>query len=203
MKGHGTKERLLRVGLDQLSVLGLAGVTVGQLADASGLSKSGLFAHFRSKEQLQIELLDETARLAGHTVVAPAMQAPIGLPRLQALVGLWLGWSRQAGLNGGCPVAAAMFELDDIDGAVRDHAQRLEAQWRALLGQCVGQAVAQGHLATDTDVDQFVWELCGIYLSHHAASRFVRDPHAAARAARAFDALVHRYRAQPAPKRGT
>lgn len=204
MRGTDTKERLLRIGLDQMSINGLSGVTLGQLASASGLSKSGLFAHFRSKEQLQIELLNEMAQAADRVVVGPAMQAAEGLPRLAAVMDHWLGWSRRAGLRGGCPVAAALFELDDVEGEVRSHAARLEAHWREQLRQFVLEARRAGHLSADTDVEQFVWELCGIYLSHHVSSRFHRDDGAGARAKTAFDALVHRHRPprhQPSPAR--
>lgn len=196
MKGNDTKQRLLRIGIDQMSVGGLSGVTLGQLAAASGLSKSGLFAHFRSKEQLQIELLDEMAETANRVVVEPAMRAPEGLPRLAALMEHWLGWSRRAGLSGGCPVAAAMFELDDVESEVRSHAAEMELQWRGLLGQLVLEAKNVGHLTAGTDVEQVVWELCGIYLSHHVSTRFVRDGSADTRAKTAFDALMHRH--QPA-----
>ncbi len=198
MKGNDTKERLLRVGLDQMSVNGLSGVTLGQLASASGLSKSGLFAHFRSKEQLQIQLLDEMAQAADQVVVAPAWRAAEGLPRLVALMDHWLGWSRRAGLNGGCPVAAALFELDDVESEVRSHAAKLEQHWRELLRQLVLAARSLGHLSVETDVDQFVWELCGIYLSHHVSSRFRRDDDADARAKTAFSALLRRYEPSPA-----
>lgn len=193
MKGNDTKERLLRIGLDQMSVQGVAGVTLGQLASASGLSKSGLFAHFRSKEQLQIELLDETTLAAGRVIVEPAMQAAEGLPRLRAVVELWFGWSSRAGLRGGCPVAAGLFELDDAEGDVRAHAAKLEADWREQLSHFVLEAKWLGHLSADTDVEQFVWELCGIYLSHHVSNRFLREGDAYARARTAVDALVQRH----------
>lgn len=192
MKAANTRAALLRAGLEIVSVAGVAGVTLGRLAAASDLSKSGLFAHFRSKQQLQIDLLDEAAHLAREHVVEPAMVAPDGLPRLQALVEGWLGWSRRAGLPGGCPVAAALFELDDLEGAVRDHAAALEQLWRNLLRSLVGRAIALGHLHRDTDADQFVWELCGIYLTHHASARFLRDRSADARARTALDALLRR-----------
>jgi AcrR family transcriptional regulator len=101
-----TRSRLLSLGLDTLSAEGLAGLTIGRLAADAQMSKSGLFAHFRSKEQLQLELLEEATKLADAEVVAPAMQAQEGLPRLRALFAKWLGWSSRAGLRGGCPVAA-------------------------------------------------------------------------------------------------
>jgi len=194
MKGSETKERLLQIGLDQMSVHGLGGLTLGQLATASGLSKSGLFAHFRSKEQLQIELLDQMTQTAERIVVKPAMLAAEGLPRLMAVMEHWLGWSRRAGLNGGCPVAAALFELDDIEGEVRVHAAKLEERWREQLRQFVLEAKWLSHLSDETDIDQFVWELCGIYLSHHVSSRFLREDNADARAKTAFEFLIQRHR---------
>ncbi|MBZ9772395.1 TetR/AcrR family transcriptional regulator [Mesorhizobium sp. CO1-1-8] len=195
MKGSRTKERLLRVGLDQVSVFGLSAVTLGQLADASGLSKSGLFAHFQSKEELQLELLDQFVSVIGRRVAEPAMRAAPGLPRLHRLLELWLGWPARAGLSGGCPLSAALFELDDLDGRVRDHVRELEAQWRAMLVEVVSDAVAEGDLSTDTDVDQFVWEICGIYLAHHVASRFVRNRRARVRARTALAGLIERHQA--------
>lgn len=191
-KAETTKERLLWIGLDALSAEGLSGLTLGRLAGAADMSKSGLFAHFRSKEQLQIDLLDEMARTANRYVVAPAMAAPAGLPRLRALVEAWLGWSTRAGLRGGCPIAAALFELDDLEGEVRAHVVRLEGRWRGLLAELTRQAAALGDFRADLDIDQFVWELCGVYLSHHASRRFLRDPAADDRAKSAFAALIQR-----------
>ena len=104
----------------------------------------------------------------------------------------WLGWSVRAGLSGGCPVAAALFELDDRPGPVRDHVAMLERRWRDLLASLTAEAVERGELCQDLDVAQFVWELCGVYLSHHAASRFLHDPLANEHACRAVDALVER-----------
>ncbi len=190
-----THERILHQGLALLSQVGLAGVTLGMLADRVGMSKSGLFAHFRSKEDVQIGLLSYMGQCARQQVVAPAMQAAEGLPRLQALVQHWLGWAPRAGLPGGCPVAAALFELDDVDGPVRQQVLAMEREWRGLLTQLVRQAITLGHFRHDLDVEQFVWELCGIYLSHHAAQRFLRATDADARAQTAFQALLTR--AQP------
>ena len=179
-------------GVDLLSRRGLSGVTIGVLADEAGLSKSGMFAHFRSKEAVELALLDHMAELASRAVVGPALAAPPGLTRLVLLVANWLGWPSRAGLGGGCPVAAALFELDDLDGAVRDHVLTMEQRWRGLLTETCRDAVAQGDLATDLDVEQFVWELCGVYLSHHASARFLKDPRSDQRAMTAFAALLRR-----------
>jgi AcrR family transcriptional regulator len=197
-----THERILEQGLALMSQSGLAGVTLGVLADQVGMSKSGLFAHFRSKEDVQIGLLQYMAQFATAHVVQPAMSADEGLPRLKALVRNWFGWAQRAGLPGGCPVAAGLFEFDDVEGAVRNQILAMESQWRGLLKQLVQQAIDRGHLRQDLDVDQFVWELCGIYLSHHAAHRFLRAADADRRAHTAFQALLERALPIPGNRKG-
>ncbi len=189
-----TKERILSSGLSLLARDGFSGITLGVLAQQSGMSKSGLFAHFGSKEEVQLSLLAETERRAAHTFIDTAMAKPQGRRRLQALVEGWLGWSEKAGLPGGCPIAAGMFELDDMaaDNPVRQRLLTMEQQWRALLAQLTTEAKDLGEFSADLDVDQFVWELCGIYLSHHTSHRFVRDPQARERALSAFGGLLSR-----------
>lgn len=189
-----TIDRILDRGLEMLSVTGLSGVTFGTLADEVGMSKSGLFAHFRSKEDIQLRLVARAGALVAAQVVAPAMAKPPGLPRLAALMRGWLGWTRRAGLSGGCPIASALFELDDLGGEVRTQVAEAEARSRAVLAGLVGEAVADGTLRPDADTDQIVWELRGIYLGHHVSSRFAAEPLADEHAWRAFEALVARYR---------
>jgi AcrR family transcriptional regulator len=124
-----------------MSRSGLAGVTLGVLADQVGMSKSGLFAHFRSKEDVQIELLTHMAELVMAHVIEPSMTAGEGLPRLRALVSYWFGWAQRAGLPGGCPVAAGLFEFDDIEGRVRNKILELEGEFRRQLTELVQHAV--------------------------------------------------------------
>jgi AcrR family transcriptional regulator len=187
-----TRERILDQGIALMSQSGLEGVTLGVLAERVGMSKSGLFAHFRSKEEVQIGLLEHTSVVGAAHIIAPSMQKPEGLPRLKALVSNWFGWAPRAGLPGGCPVAAGLFEFDDVEGPVRDKILEMEAEWRGLLTQTVREAMSLGHLRPDLDAVQFVWELCGIYLSHHAAQRFLKSPDADRRAAFAFESLLAR-----------
>ncbi len=187
-----TRERILDQGLALMSQSGLEGVTLGVLADQVGMSKSGLFAHFRSKEEVQIRLLEHSGVLGAAQIIEPSMKEPAGLPRLKALVRNWLGWASRAGLPGGCPVAAGLFEFDDVEGPVRNKILEMEAQWRGLLIQTVADACSLGHLRSDLDAAQFVFELCGIYLSHHTAQRFLKSPDADRRAQIAFAALLAR-----------
>jgi AcrR family transcriptional regulator len=186
------RAKLLASGLHMISQEGLGGVTLGRLAQQVGISKSGVFAHFHSKDQVQIALLDHSAELAARRVVEPALREPDGLPRLRALVANWFGWAERASLPGGCPVAAAMFELDDVDGPVRDKVAQMSEEWSALVVGAVQRAVDLGHLRADLDVEQFVWELFGMYLGHHASSRFVRYAGADERAKTALDGLFAR-----------
>jgi AcrR family transcriptional regulator len=187
-----TRERILHTGLALMSQSGLNSVTLGVLAEQVGMSKSGLFAHFRSKETVQIELLNHMREFAAEHVLRPSLAADEGLPRLRALIGNWFGWAQRAGLPGGCPIAAGLFEFDDVEGAVRSKILEMESSFRAMLTGLVQRAVELGHLRHDLDVEQFVWELCGIYLAHHAAHRFLRSADADSRAQAAFEALIDR-----------
>ena len=193
--GRATRDRILDAGLDLLSASGFAGVTIGVLANHVGMSKSGLFAHFKSKEDIDIALLEQMVEVAHKNVVVPAMRAQQGLSRLTALVDNWFGWSTKAGLLGGCPAAAGMFELDDVEGPVREKLLELEKQWNEMLKQFIAESIATGDLRQDLDIDQFIWELMGFYLNHHASRRFMRNRDANMRARKAFQGLIDRSRA--------
>lgn len=173
-----------------MSSSGLNAVTLGVLADRVGMSKSGLFAHFRSKEAVQIALLNYTAEVVEEWIIKPTMNAAPGLSRLQTLVRHWFGWTRRAGLPGGCPIASGFFEFDDTEGVVRDKIVEMENEWRGFLKQLIGEAIDEKQFRKNLDVDQFVWELCGIYLSYHAAHRFLRSGDADMRAEKAFQNLL-------------
>jgi AcrR family transcriptional regulator len=194
-----TKDRIIAEGLDLLTRNGFAGVTLGVLAQQTGMSKSGLFAHFGSKSEVQLRLLDESMLVATTTIFEPAMKSPVGLPRIRAVFERWLGWTTKAGLHGGCPVVGGFFEFDDaefddaaLDDPVRQRLAAIEAQWRRFLVDLTSAAIDSVHLKAGLDIDQFVWEMAGIYLSHHVSYRFTRDPRATERALTAFEGLVSR-----------
>lgn len=159
------------------------------------MSKSGLFAHFASKEDLQIAMLDFAAERFGEKVVVPALATRRGLPRLKAAFGHWLDWAERAALPGGCLFYAAAAELDDRPGPVRDRLVELQNEWFAALRRIIGTAVEEGDLEPRLDVDQFVAEMWGILLNHRFAGRLMRDRLADQRARKSFERLIQRHRA--------
>ena len=194
-KGELTRQAILERAARMASRIGLEGLTIGALADELELSKSGLFAHFRSKEALQLEIL----RMAGvrmiETVVKPALAAPRGEPRVRALFERWLAWEQSPSLPGGCPFMAASFELDDRPGPVRDFVVQNLRDWMDTLAGAARIAVHEGHFRTDLDCEQFAHDCQGIGLAFVHASRLMRDAKAHARAANAFEALLGACRA--------
>jgi AcrR family transcriptional regulator len=194
-KGEQTREAILTHALGLATRIGFEGLTIGRLADDLRMSKSGLFAHFRSKEGLQLEILRMAGSRMVDTVVKPALSAPRGEPRVRALFEGWLAWEQSPGLPGGCPFMAASFELDDRPGPVRDFVVQNLRDWLDTLAGAARIAVQEGHFRGDLDCEQFAHDCQGIGLAFVHASRLMRDPKARARAAIAFDALVRAARA--------
>lgn len=189
-KGEHTRARILEAGVRMASQSGFSGISLAPLADACALSKSGLFAHFDSKESLQIALLEFAAERFRDTVVAPTLATRRGLARVRAAFDLSLDWAERAKLPGGCLFYAAAAELDDQPGPVRDRLVALQEQWFDSLRRIVATAVESGELSTRTNVAQFVSEFWGILLMHRVAGRLLRDPRATQRARRSFTRLV-------------
>ncbi|MPZ95187.1 MAG: TetR family transcriptional regulator [Propionibacteriales bacterium] len=188
-KGEVTRSAILDEAMQTASLVGLGGLSIGQLAETTEMSKSGLFAHFRSKEQLQLQVLERTRERFTDVVIRPALSAPRGIARVRRTFDGWLGWADDV-LNGGCIFVAASVELDDQPGALRDALVRSELDWLELLATVAGTAVSEGEFRDDLDVEQFAYEEHGVMLVHHHASRLLHDPRAADRTRRAFDSLV-------------
>ena len=174
-KGEETRQAILDEALALSSQVGISGLSIGSLADRAGMSKSGLFAHFGSKEELQIAVLREGQQRFVDTVVRPALKAPRGIARLRAILANWLDWTRKARLPGGCPMNAAAQEFDDQPGAVRDAVEAGLADGRRMLANAVRLAVEAGELRPDTDVEQFVFEFSGIVLITMQNQRLFRE----------------------------
>jgi len=189
-KGDRTRTAILEHATGLASQLGLTGLTIGLLADDLRLSKSGLFAHFRSKETLQIQVLEHAGAKFVEQVVRPSLREPRGEPRLRSLFEHWLTWDTAQAQPGGCVFAQAASELDDRAGPVRDRLVQLQREWIGVLVTSVGLGVAAGRFRADTDSAQFAQDVYGVMLAFHHAWRLLGDPQAEARARRAFGALL-------------
>jgi AcrR family transcriptional regulator len=189
-KGEETRAAILERGVRLATQTGLDGLTIGRLATDLGLSKSGLFAHFRSKEALQIQVLDAAAERFVDEVVKPAVREPRGEPRMTALFDRWLAWSKSNSGPGGCLFVAAAAELDDRPGAVRERLVALQKGWLEMIGIVFRAGVSEGRFRPDADADQFAHDLYSVMLGFHHAWRLLRDPRAEERARSAFERLL-------------
>lgn len=199
-KGEQTRAAILDEALKIASKLGLEGLTIGSLAEATGMSKSGLFAHFGSREDLQLAVLEHAAQLYGEKVFVPVLKIERGLPRLRALFERWLDWALESGLPGGCIMISAAIEYDDRPGPIRDAAIANQHRGNAITKKAVRLAIDEGHLAPSTDPEQISFEMLGIVLASHNHRRLLGDREARKRALTAFDELVSRH-AAPARSR--
>ncbi len=188
-KGTETRAAILDEAADLASRVGLGGLTIGTLATQTGLSKSGLFGHFSSKEALQIGVLARARERFVDMVLRPALATPRGEQRVRALFEHWLTW-QQGGLAGGCLFVDAASEFDDQEGPVREELLRSERDKAESVRTIVATAVVEGDFTADLDLEQFAFELEGIMLTHHHSARMLRVPDATARAHTAFDRLV-------------
>ncbi len=191
-KGEVTRQAILDHAMRSASTKGLDGLSIGVLATDLGMSKSGLFAHFSSKEALKVAVIERAAVLFYEAVMLPSLRAERGLPRIRAIVSHWIGWAERMGLPGGCFFMAAAVELDDQPGAPRDALVRSQADWRDALSKAVEIAVSSGDFEAHVDPSQFAHDLWAIVLGYYYASRLMLDERARERALHAFDALVER-----------
>ena len=186
-KGEATRETILDHAVHLARRVGLEGLTIGRLATDLNLSKSGLFAHFKSKEMLQIQVLENAAARFVATVLRPALEKPRGEPRLRALFENWLEWERRPG---GCVFVQAAADLDDREGPARDRLVDLQKQWLDAIATTARGARREGHFQANVDPGQFAYELNGIILAYHHAARLLREADAEPRARKAFEALM-------------
>lgn len=188
-KGELTRTAILDESVQLASRVGFGGLSIGQLAGQTEMSKSGLFAHFQSKEQLQLQTLERARAKFVDVVVRPALAAERGETRLRTLFDRWLTWSATA-LEGGCIFTAAAAELDDQPGPLRDALVRNQRDWLELVATVAGTAVSEGQFRADLDLAQFAFQAHGTMLAHQHAARLLRDPRADEHARRAFESLI-------------
>lgn len=191
-KGEATREVILDAASRLARTVGLGGMTIGTLATSTELSKSGLYAHFKSKESLQLQVLEHAKGRFVTAVIVPALAAPRGEPRLRALFETKIRWNAQPG---GCIFTAAAIELDDQPGLVRDRVVRDQQDWMETVAEVFRSGVVEGHFRDDVEPDQFAFEFDGVMLSHHTCKRLLGDEAAETRARRAFETLLTTVRA--------
>jgi AcrR family transcriptional regulator len=190
-KGQQTRAAILDAALGLASHVGLEGLSIGALAEVTQMSKSGVFAHFGSREELQISVVREYHAKFEEEVFFPALRQARGLPRLRALFELWVR-RVSVEIDAGCIYISGAVEFDDRPGPVRDALASMVRGWHSALERAIGLAVEEGHLKADTDAMQLLFELHGLILALHHDARFLRTPGAEDRARRAFEhALAH------------
>jgi len=193
-----TLAAILDTALAMAAADGLESLTIGAVAKRLGLSKSGVFSRVGSREALHLAVIEEYDRRFLQDVFVPAMREPRGLPRLNAIVRLWLQRTRDVDIRTGCIYCAGSFEFDDREGPLRDLLLDGTRRWRTALKRCVIQAIDAGHLRPDTDAEQLVFELDGLFIALMREARFLRDPRAADRTWAAYERLVRSLQADPA-----
>ncbi len=174
-KGIASRELILARAYELAQENGLEGLSIGTVAISAGMSKSGVFAHFGSREQLQLALLESVGARFVEFIKTPALREPRGLPRLRKVTERWCEWSRAH--RTGCVLLSAAVEYDGRrDGAIREHVLRQQAFWRDELRRAIGLAVDAGHLRRDTDTTQLAFEIYSLMLGlHHDAGLFGYD----------------------------
>ena len=196
MKGQQTRATILDAALGLASQMGLEGLSIGALAEVTRMSKSGVFAHFGSREELQISVVREYHAKFKEEVFVPAMRQPRGLPRLKALFDLWVR-RVSVEIDSGCLYISGAVEFDDRPGPVRDALVAMVLSWQDALERAIAMAVDEGHLRADTEAEQMLFEVHGLILALHHDARFLCKPGAVDRARAAFARVLAHYATAP------
>jgi len=191
MKGRQTKAAIVDAALGLASQIGLEGLSIGALAEVTGMSKSGVFAHFGSREELQISVIREYHDRFESEVFYPALSCGRGMPRLQSLFDNWMQRTSTE-IDSGCIYISGAVEFDDRPGSVRDALASSVNTWQNALQRAVAQAQEEKHLNNKADPLQIAFEIHGLILALHYEARFLRNPGAAERARQGFTAIVAR-----------
>jgi len=192
IKGQQTKAVIVQAALGLASQIGLDGLSIGAVAEVTGMSKSGVFAHFGSREELQISVIREYHDRFEAEVFYAAMQKPRGVPRLQAMFDNWMVQT-SAEIDSGCIYISGAVEFHDRTGPVRDALASSVATWQTALRRAVELAQAAGQLSREADAHQIAFEIHGLILALHYEARFLRNPGAPERARKGFAQICARY----------
>ena len=191
-KGQQTKAAIVDAALGLATQIGLEGLSIGVLAEVMRMSKSGVFAHFGSREELQISVIREYYTRFEEEVFYPALMQPKGMPRLKALFQNWMNRT-SVEIDSGCLFISGAVEFDDRPGPVRDALAGSVKTWLAAMYRAVVQAKEAGHLAQNADEHQMAFEIHGLILALHYEARFLKTPGSVARANTGFVNILARY----------
>ena len=191
-KGQQTKAAIVDAALGLATQIGLEGLSIGAIAEVMHMSKSGVFAHFGSREELQISVVREYHARFEEEVFFPALQQPRGLPRLRAMFNNWMQRT-SIELDSGCIYISGAVEFDDRSGPVRDALAGSVQTWLTAMDRAVVQAKQAGHLHADADEHQVAFEIHGLILALHYEARFLKSPGSVARAHCGFDHVLERF----------
>ncbi len=191
-KGQQTRATILEAALSLASQMGIEGLSIGALAEVTGMSKSGVFAHFGSREELQISVIREYHERFEEEVFRPAIAQPRGLPRLRALFDRWVA-KVATEIDSGCIYISGAVEFDDRPGLVRDALAGMVLLWHGALDRAIRQSVEMGQLRVETDSMQMLFEIHGLILSLHHDARFLRSTGAVDRARAGFERAIQYY----------
>ena len=191
-KGQQTKAAIIDAALRMAAQVGLEGLSIGALAEAMSMSKSGVFAHFGSREELQISVVREYYARFEQEVFAPAMGLSRGLPRLRALFEHWMRYT-SAELDSGCIFISGAVEFDDRPGAVRDALVAAVGAWMDAITRAIVQAREEGHFPPKADERQIAFEIHALILALHYEARFLQRSGSTERALRGFDNVLTRH----------
>lgn len=197
-KGQQTKATIVEAALNLATQVGLEGLSIGALAELTGMSKSGVFAHFGSREELQISVVREYHERFESEVFFPALQAARGVARLRALFDNWMKRT-SIELDSGCIYISGAVEFDDRTGPVRDALTESVQIWHAAMRRTIVQCRERGELRADVDENQLLFEIHGLILALHYEARFLRNAGSMERALSGFDNLLVRYGSAPVP----
>lgn len=197
-KGQQTKAAIVDAALGLATQIGLEGLSIGALAEVMQMSKSGVFAHFGSREELQISVVREYHTRFEDEVFYPAMNAPRGLPRLRAMFDNWMKRT-SVEIDSGCIYISGAVQFEDRPGPVRDALAGSVNTWLAAMRRAITIAAEEGHLRRDTDAAQMGFEIHALILALHYEARFLRSPDSLQRALTAFEGIVARFSPAAAP----
>lgn len=190
-KGIATKDNIIQAAFDFTSRFGLESLSIGELAKLVGMSKSGLFGHFNSKEALQMKVLEFAAQSFIRSVVRPSLKASRGQARIFALATNWQKWASSK-LAGGCPIIAATVEYDDRPGKIRDYLQLLQGEMMNTFSKAAKIAIEEGEFKKDLDTEQFAYEFYANMMAYHVFTRLLRDRTAKQKFQVTLDHLIER-----------